>query len=164
MHAPTRAPQIELGVPEPSGTFGPVTLDTLSQRFPVVYEDIRRANIIRIVRSGLHRNGYRGGELGGAYDSVTAAVAEPKADMGVSGVFTADGVAPFGVGASGSTRRFVRLFQAAMIFNGRSVPFDGPHTPAVGGTVTDFQRFARLEARRRRGAGDGEAPEDRDVL
>lgn len=235
MYALTRALQIELGVPEPSDTFGPVTLDTLSRRFPVVNEGIRRANIIRIVQSGLYCKGYRGSELGGGYDSVTAAaVAELKADMGVNGVFTADGVVPkvfkalltmdayvvvtggtervrgiqkwlnaayvgrrdffimpcdghfsrdvqkalllavqfelgmdddtatgrfgpatqagikrqaiFGVGASDSTRRFVRLFQAAMIFNGRPVPFDGSHTSAVAGAVTDFQRFARLEA------------------
>ncbi|RAY16116.1 hypothetical protein DPM19_04100 [Actinomadura craniellae] len=60
--------------------------------------------------------------------------------------------AALNTGAADSTRRFVRLFQAAMVFNTWDVPFDGRYTAAVAGTVAEFQRFACLP--RTTGAAD----------
>ncbi|GAA4131541.1 glycoside hydrolase domain-containing protein [Actinomadura keratinilytica] len=59
--------------------------------------------------------------------------------------------AVLGVGSADTGRRFVHLFQAAMIFNGWRTPFDGRYTGAVARTVADFQRFVRLPAT---GTGD----------
>jgi peptidoglycan hydrolase-like protein with peptidoglycan-binding domain len=47
-------------------------------------------------------------------------------------------------GAADATKQFVHLFQAAMLFNGWHVPFDGRYTAAVAGTVSEFQRFVQL--------------------
>ncbi|GAA3798424.1 DUF1906 domain-containing protein [Sphaerisporangium flaviroseum] len=52
--------------------------------------------------------------------------------------------AVLGPGSLDQAKRFVRLFQAAMRFNGWNVPFDGSYTPAVADAVAEFQAFARL--------------------
>ncbi|MGK5533625.1 glycoside hydrolase domain-containing protein [Streptomyces sp. URMC 129] len=60
---------------------------------------------------------------------------------------TQDGIrsqAMLGVGASDTTKQFVRLFQAAMRFNGWDVAFDGHYSGALADTVSRFQQFAHL--------------------
>lgn len=52
----------------------------------------------------------------------------------------------FGLGASDSTRRLVRLFQAALILNGYDVPFDGVFGTATRDATLTFQGFAQLTA------------------
>jgi len=44
----------------------------------------------------------------------------------------------------GATGDFVRLFQAAMIFNQYDVSFDGAFTPALSTQIRNFQSFAKL--------------------
>jgi peptidoglycan hydrolase-like protein with peptidoglycan-binding domain len=48
------------------------------------------------------------------------------------------------IGASDGAHSFVRLFQAAMIFNRRPVPFDGLFSQQVSDAVAAFQSFAAL--------------------
>ncbi|MFI6528911.1 glycoside hydrolase domain-containing protein [Streptomyces uncialis] len=60
---------------------------------------------------------------------------------------TQDGVrsqALLEAGSADGARQFVRLFQAAMRFNGWDVAFDGRYSQALAHTVAEFQRFARL--------------------
>lgn len=71
---------------------------------------------------------------------------EAAAD-GVYGSGTASGIksqAVLAVGATDSTKRFVHLFQAAMIFNDRTVSFDGSFTASTSSIVREFQRFMVL--------------------
>lgn len=66
---------------------------------------------------------------------------------------TQDGVrsqALLEAGSADGARQFVRLFQAAMRFNGWDVAFDGRYSQALAHTVAEFQRFARLLAGARR--------------
>jgi peptidoglycan hydrolase-like protein with peptidoglycan-binding domain len=51
---------------------------------------------------------------------------------------------PLNVGDSDSGNFFVHLFQAAMIFNGYNVPFDGTFTSSTSSQVMVFQAFALL--------------------
>ncbi|HDX9612639.1 TPA: DUF1906 domain-containing protein, partial [Bacillus toyonensis] len=46
----------------------------------------------------------------------------------------------------GSTGPFVYLFQAALIFNGYDVPFDGNYSAAVATQLKQFQNFSLLKA------------------
>ncbi|MEH7356797.1 glycoside hydrolase domain-containing protein [Neobacillus drentensis] len=48
------------------------------------------------------------------------------------------------VGSVDSTKNFVKLFQAAMIFNGYSVAFDGVFSSALSDEVKEFQEFVAL--------------------
>ncbi|MFC4590356.1 glycoside hydrolase domain-containing protein [Sphaerisporangium corydalis] len=52
--------------------------------------------------------------------------------------------AVLGPGATDGEKRFVRLFQSAMIVNGWDLPLDGSCSPVVADTVLLFQQFARL--------------------
>lgn len=52
----------------------------------------------------------------------------------------------FGVGTVDSTRKLVRLFQAALIFNGYDVPFSGYFDSATSAQTAAFQTFAALSA------------------
>ena len=48
------------------------------------------------------------------------------------------------VGTTDGSTRFVRLFQAALTFNGYAVVFDGNFGPASSATTLNFQEFAAL--------------------
>lgn len=50
----------------------------------------------------------------------------------------------FGLGATDSTRRLVRLFKAALIFNGYSVPFNGTFDSTTASQTAAFQSFVGL--------------------
>ncbi|WP_018684452.1 glycoside hydrolase domain-containing protein [Actinokineospora enzanensis] len=95
MYALTRILQYELGITTLSDSFGPTTLSTLQQRFPVIDGRNTFAAINRVIGYGLYCKGYPGGELKGVYDSeVSASVTRLKQDMGVAGVYPGDGVTP----------------------------------------------------------------------
>lgn len=51
----------------------------------------------------------------------------------------------FGVGATDSTKNFVRLFHAALIFNQYTVAFDSVFSPSDSATVSAFQSFSKLD-------------------
>ncbi|WGW11864.1 DUF1906 domain-containing protein [Saxibacter everestensis] len=66
---------------------------------------------------------------------------------GIYGAGTASGIkaqAVLSVGSADTAKKFVRLFQAAMIFNDRTVPFDGSFTASTSSSVSEFQRFMVL--------------------
>ncbi|PAD65816.1 hypothetical protein CHH79_02230 [Bacillus siamensis] len=48
-------------------------------------------------------------------------------------------------GTTDAKSSFIHLFQAALIFNGYNVPFDGVYSESVRSKVKDFQSFAKLE-------------------
>ena len=52
----------------------------------------------------------------------------------------------FGLGATDSTRRLVRLFKAALIFNGYIVPFNGTFDSTTSAQTSAFQSFVGLAA------------------
>ncbi len=95
MYALTRALQYELGITALSDSFGPTTLATLQQKFPVIDSGNTHGNINRIVAYGLYCKGYPGGDLKGVYDSeVAESVARLKRDMGVDGAYPGTGLTP----------------------------------------------------------------------
>jgi peptidoglycan hydrolase-like protein with peptidoglycan-binding domain len=69
-----------------------------------------------------------------------------------AGLKTAD--ATLTVGKVDSTKRFVRLFQAAMIFNQWPVSFNGTYSQTVSDKVKLFQGFAAFPTASRNGIGD----------
>lgn len=58
------------------------------------------------------------------------------------------------VGSSDSTKAFVRLFKAALIFNGYPLTFDGAFTSADSTIVKTFQRFSAFVGTDQTGVGD----------
>lgn len=50
-----------------------------------------------------------------------------------------------GIGSTDERNSFVHLFQAALIFNGYNVPFDGVYSESVKSKVMDFQSFVKLQ-------------------
>jgi peptidoglycan hydrolase-like protein with peptidoglycan-binding domain len=88
----TRGLQHELGIAELSDTFGPRTLDLLTQRGGVRTSE-PDADIIRIVQGGLICKGYQTGELTGVFDPrTTSAMSAMTADAGLQP--SADAIAP----------------------------------------------------------------------
>lgn len=95
MYALTRCLQHELGITSLSDSFGPGTLSALQSRYPSVDASTSRANIVRVLQSGLYCKGYDGGGIDGTYNSqVAAGVGKLKNDAGVSGAYPAPGVPP----------------------------------------------------------------------
>ncbi|RSM37925.1 DUF1906 domain-containing protein [Amycolatopsis balhimycina DSM 5908] len=95
MYALTRALQYELGITALSDSFGPTTVATLQQQFPVIDGLNTHGNVNRIVAYGLYCKGYPGGDLKGVYDDeVAESVTRLKQDMGVAGTYPGDGLVP----------------------------------------------------------------------
>lgn len=60
------------------------------------------------------------------------------------GPATQQGIRDYGTAAKDGTRKMVSLFQAALIFNGYSSPFNGTIDAAASSVIRDFQSFAEL--------------------
>lgn len=95
MYALTRVLQHELGISALSDNFGPGTMSALESRHPVVNATTARAAVVGVAQSALYCKGYDGGDIDGTCNSrVSAAVTRIKDDMGVAGLFPADGIVP----------------------------------------------------------------------
>lgn len=75
---------------------------------------------------------------------MTDAVANGNFGPGTKTGLQAQGL--FGVGATDTTKNFVRLFHAALIFNQVDVPFDNTLSTVDSAKVKEFQTFCILEA------------------
>jgi peptidoglycan hydrolase-like protein with peptidoglycan-binding domain len=93
MHALTRALQHELGITELSDSFGPTTLNLLTQRGGVKLTE-PNGNIVRIVQCACYGKGYDPGSISGTFDRQTCrAVCKLMSDAGLNDGFV-DAVPP----------------------------------------------------------------------
>lgn len=86
MYALTRILQHELGITSLSDTFGPLTMSTLTTKYPLLTQQSQAPMaIIKIVQSAMYCKGYNAGGLDGIYGAgLEAGLSGLKTNMGIS--------------------------------------------------------------------------------
>jgi peptidoglycan hydrolase-like protein with peptidoglycan-binding domain len=103
-----------------------------------------RSDFFVIPCDGLYSRGVQQGMLYAAQYEI--GLADGVAN-GTFGPKTQDGLraqANYGQGGVDSAKAFIRLFQASLIFNGFSAPFDGNFGPSTATAAQGFQKYCAL--------------------
>jgi peptidoglycan hydrolase-like protein with peptidoglycan-binding domain len=85
MYALTRILQHELGITALSDTFGPLTMSTLTGKYPLLTQQSQAPlAVVKIVQSAMYCKGYNAGGLDGIYGAgLEAGLTELKINMGI---------------------------------------------------------------------------------
>lgn len=85
MYGLTRALQIELGIASPADSFGPTTLQYLTNLGPISMNSNTNPNIVLIIQGGMYCKGYSPGGFTGNFGAGTQyGISQMQTDLGVS--------------------------------------------------------------------------------